>query len=198
MWKLPKYGVFPGPYFPVFSPNTDKYGLHAFFWKEYFSENYVRAASAPHFNKKSYQKQKIKNAYQLLFFLVGRFEFRGRYLGHSRGHVSEDSNITSAEVIRCNIFWKTFMLKTICIAAKLAGEIKYWYIKKIFRNKKPKHESKNKAWSWYVITLKKKQDLRSFNFYKVGFSHYRNQNWIINLQTFIPLVHLSLCSKGSQ
>ena len=24
------------------------------------------------------------------------------------------------------------MLKTICIAAKLAGEIKYWYIKKYF------------------------------------------------------------------
>ena len=24
-WKVSKYGVFPGPYFPVFSPNTGKY-----------------------------------------------------------------------------------------------------------------------------------------------------------------------------
>ena len=25
-WKMSKYGLFPGPYFPVFSPNTGKYG----------------------------------------------------------------------------------------------------------------------------------------------------------------------------
>ena len=25
-WKVPKYGVFSGLYFPVFSPNTGKYG----------------------------------------------------------------------------------------------------------------------------------------------------------------------------
>ena len=25
-WKVSKYGVFSGPYFPVFSPNTGKYG----------------------------------------------------------------------------------------------------------------------------------------------------------------------------
>ena len=25
-WKMSKYGVFSGPYFPVFSPNTGKYG----------------------------------------------------------------------------------------------------------------------------------------------------------------------------
>ena len=25
-WKLSKCGVFSGPYFPVFSPNTGKYG----------------------------------------------------------------------------------------------------------------------------------------------------------------------------
>ena len=25
-WNVSKYGVFPGPYFPVFSPNTWKYG----------------------------------------------------------------------------------------------------------------------------------------------------------------------------
>ena len=25
-WKMFKYGVFSGPYFPVFSPNTEKYG----------------------------------------------------------------------------------------------------------------------------------------------------------------------------
>ena len=24
--KEPKYGVFPAPYFPIFSPNTGKYG----------------------------------------------------------------------------------------------------------------------------------------------------------------------------
>ena len=24
-WKVSKYGVFSGPYFPVFSPNTGKY-----------------------------------------------------------------------------------------------------------------------------------------------------------------------------
>ena len=24
-WKVPKYGVISGPYFPVFSPNTGKY-----------------------------------------------------------------------------------------------------------------------------------------------------------------------------
>ena len=26
-WKVPKYGVFSGPYFPVFGLNTGKYGL---------------------------------------------------------------------------------------------------------------------------------------------------------------------------
>ena len=26
VWKVPKYGVFSGPYFLVFSPNTGKYG----------------------------------------------------------------------------------------------------------------------------------------------------------------------------
>ena len=26
VWKVSKYGVFSGPYFPVFSPNTEKYG----------------------------------------------------------------------------------------------------------------------------------------------------------------------------
>ena len=25
-WKVSKYGVFSAPYFPVFSPNTGKYG----------------------------------------------------------------------------------------------------------------------------------------------------------------------------
>ena len=25
-WKVSKYGVFSGPYFPVFSPNAGKYG----------------------------------------------------------------------------------------------------------------------------------------------------------------------------
>ena len=25
VWKLSKYGVYSGPYFPVFSPNTGKY-----------------------------------------------------------------------------------------------------------------------------------------------------------------------------
>ena len=25
-WKVSKYGVCSGPYFPVFSPNTEKYG----------------------------------------------------------------------------------------------------------------------------------------------------------------------------
>ena len=25
-WKVSKYGVFSGPYFPVFSPNVEKYG----------------------------------------------------------------------------------------------------------------------------------------------------------------------------
>ena len=25
-WKVSKYGVFSGPYFPEFSPNTGKYG----------------------------------------------------------------------------------------------------------------------------------------------------------------------------
>ena len=25
-WKVAKYGVFSGPYFPVFSPNAGKYG----------------------------------------------------------------------------------------------------------------------------------------------------------------------------
>ena len=25
-WKVSKYGVISGPYFPVFSPNTGKYG----------------------------------------------------------------------------------------------------------------------------------------------------------------------------
>ena len=25
-WKVSKYEVFPGPYFPVFSPNTGKHG----------------------------------------------------------------------------------------------------------------------------------------------------------------------------
>ena len=25
-WKASKYGVFSGPYFPVFNPNTGKYG----------------------------------------------------------------------------------------------------------------------------------------------------------------------------
>ena len=25
-WKVSKYGVFSGPYFPAFSPNTGKYG----------------------------------------------------------------------------------------------------------------------------------------------------------------------------
>ena len=26
MWKVSKYGVFTGPYFPVFGQNTGKYG----------------------------------------------------------------------------------------------------------------------------------------------------------------------------
>ena len=43
-WKVSKYGVLSGPYFPVFSPNTGKYGpektpyldtFHAVIWTSY-------------------------------------------------------------------------------------------------------------------------------------------------------------------
>ena len=50
------------------------------------------------------------------------------------------------------------------------------------------------------VMILSKQDIKSFNFYKVCFSHFRKQHWIINLQTSISLMRLSFpgfCSKGS-
>ena len=38
--------------------------------------------------------------------------------------------------MRSNIFWKTFLFKTVFIAAKLGDEIKCWYIKELLHNNK--------------------------------------------------------------
>ena len=39
-WKMFKYGVISGPYFPVFSPNTGKYGLEITLYLETFHAVY--------------------------------------------------------------------------------------------------------------------------------------------------------------
>ena len=37
-WKVLKYGVFSGPYFPVFTPNTGKYGAEKTLYLDIFHE----------------------------------------------------------------------------------------------------------------------------------------------------------------
>ena len=39
---MPKYGVFPGPYFPTFSPNTGKYGPEETAYFDIFRDGWLK------------------------------------------------------------------------------------------------------------------------------------------------------------
>ena len=41
-WKVSKYGVFSGPYFPVFGLNTEIYGVN-FCWADHIPWNFLKA-----------------------------------------------------------------------------------------------------------------------------------------------------------
>ena len=51
--------------------------------------------------------------------------------------------------------------------------------------------------SYGELSCWKKQEFKFSKFLKLGFSHCKKQHWIINVQTFIHLMRLSLCSKDS-
>ena len=51
-WKVSKYGAFSVPYFPVFSPNTGKYGTEKTQFLDTFHE-----AKPPHFKRIIFQSR---------------------------------------------------------------------------------------------------------------------------------------------
>ena len=62
-WKLSKYGVISGPYFPVFSPNTGKYGPEITLYLDTFHAVLLEADSIKNINLVLYCeiKQSAKN-----------------------------------------------------------------------------------------------------------------------------------------
>ena len=75
-WKMFKYGVFSGPYFPVFSPKTGKYGLE----KTPYLDNFHRVIKKLGLRKarkirpesNNNQKYKFTNATSLKLLGVSR------------------------------------------------------------------------------------------------------------------------------